>query len=220
MQEKLRVVMSKKSPVTLKPPSKKSLEKSSEISSLKHLQDTQIYIKNLFSFIGEDGSREGLYKTPERVAMLHETLYGGYKIDPKTILDSVFSDGLCNEMVIVRDIEFYSMCEHHLLPFFGKISIGYIPDKKVVGISNLSRLVEVFARRLQIQEKLTTQIADTIMQYLKPKGAMVVCEALHLCMAMRGNAKQNAKILTSAVRGLFQQDSRTRMEFMQLIKSQ
>lgn len=185
----------------------------------KHLLDTQNYIQNLFSFIGEDGNREGLHKTPERVAMLNEMLYSGYRIDPKTILDSVFSDGACNEMIVVKDIEFYSMCEHHLLPFFGKISIGYIPDKKVVGISNLSRLVEVFARRLQIQEKLTTQIADTIMHSLKPKGAMVVCEALHLCMAMRGDAKQNARILTSAVRGLFQQDSKTRMEFMQLIKT-
>ena len=185
----------------------------------KHLQDTQNYIQNRFSFIGEDGNREGLHRTPERVAMLNETLYSGYKIDTEKILDSVFSDGACNEMVIIRDIEFYSMCEHHLLPFFGKISIGYIPDKKVVGISNLSKLVEAFARRLQIQEKLTTQIADTIMNSLKPKGAMVVCEALHLCMTMRGNTKQDAKILTSAVRGLFQQDSRTRMEFMQLIKT-
>ncbi|WP_233715332.1 GTP cyclohydrolase I FolE [Helicobacter trogontum] len=184
-----------------------------------HIENTQNYMQNLFQFIGEDSNREGLVKTPERVAKLHETLYSGYAIDPNTILDSVFSDGACNEMVVVRDIEFYSMCEHHLLPFFGKISIGYIPDKKVVGISNLSKLVEVFARRLQIQEKLTTQIADTIMHSLKPKGAMVVCEALHLCMAMRGNAKQNSKILTSAVRGLFQQDSRTRMEFMQLIKT-
>ena len=184
----------------------------------KHLLDTQSYIQNLFSFIGEDGNREGLNKTSERVAKLNEMLYNGYKIDPENILDSVFSDGACNEMIVVQDIEFYSMCEHHLLPFFGKISIGYIPDKQVVGISNLSRLVEVFARRLQIQEKLTTQIVDTIMHSLKPKGAMVVCEALHLCMAMRSDSKQNAKIITSAVRGLFQQDSRTRMEFMQLIK--
>ncbi len=197
------------------PPQKKHITHNLK----QHMQDTQHYMQNLFAFIGEDGNREGLHKTPERVAMLHEMLYSGYKIDANKILDSVFSDGACNEMVVVRNIEFYSMCEHHLLPFFGKISIGYIPDKRVVGISNLSKLVEVFARRLQIQEKLTTQIADTIMQSLNPKGAMVVCEALHLCMAMRGNAKQDTKILTSAVRGLFQQDSRTRMEFMQLIKT-
>lgn len=199
--------------------SKNSISEKSNTHMQMHIENTQNYMQNLFQFIGEDSNREGLVKTPERVAKLHETLYSGYAIDPNTILDSVFSDGACNEMVVVRDIEFYSMCEHHLLPFFGKISIGYIPDKKVVGISNLSKLVEVFARRLQIQEKLTTQIADTIMHSLKPKGAMVVCEALHLCMAMRDNAKQNSKILTSAVRGLFQQDSRTRMEFMQLIKT-
>lgn len=199
-------------------PSKKGTQKKSKISKEEHIINTQNYMKNFFNFIGEDSNREGLINTPNRVAKLHEMLYSGYGINPNTILDSVFSDGVCNEMVVVRDIEFYSMCEHHLLPFFGKISIGYIPDKKVVGISNLSKLVEVFARRLQIQEKLTTQIADTIMKSLKPKGAMVVCEALHLCMAMRENAKQNSKILTSAVRGLFQQDSRTRMEFMQLIK--
>lgn len=199
--------------------SKKSISKMPKINIETHIKNTQSYMQDLFCFIGEDSKREGLIKTPERVAKLHEMLYSGYEIDPNSILDSVFSDGACNEMVVVRDIEFYSMCEHHLLPFFGQISIGYIPDKKVVGISNLSKLVEVFARRLQIQEKLTTQIADTIMHSLKPKGAMVVCEALHLCMAMRGNAKQNSKILTSAVRGLFQQDSRTRMEFMQLIKT-
>ena len=120
-------------------------------------------------------------------------------------------------MVVVKRIEFYSMCEHHFLPFFGDISIGYVPDKRVVGLSNLARLVEVFARRLQIQEQLTTQIADTLMEVLRPKGAMVVCEALHLCVAMRGVEKQNARVVTSAVRGLFKKDSRTRAEFMQLL---
>lgn len=185
----------------------------------KNLQDLESYFHNFCENIGEDTQREGLRKTPLRLFELYETIYCGYKQNPKEILDSVFNDGACNEMVIVKDIEFYSMCEHHLLPFFGKISIGYIPDKQVVGISSLARLVEAFARRLQIQENLTTQIADTIMQYLKPKGAMIVCEALHLCMAMRGVEKQNAKVLTSAVRGLFQKDSRTRAEFMQLIKT-
>ena len=132
-------------------------------------------------------------------------------------MDSVFSEGACDEMVVVKRIEFYSMCEHHFLPFFGDISIGYVPDKRVVGLSNLARLVEVFARRLQIQEQLTTQIADTLMEVLRPKGAMVVCEALHLCVAMRGVGKQNARVVTSAVRGLFKKDSRTRAEFMQLL---
>lgn len=179
----------------------------------------QSYFYKFCEHIGENAKREGLRNTPTRLIELCESIYCGYKQNPKEILDSVFNDGVCNEMVIVKDIEFYSMCEHHLLPFFGKISIGYIPDKHVVGISNLAKLIEVFARRLQIQENLTTQIADTIMEYLKPKGTMVVCEALHLCMAMRGIEKQNAKVLTSAVRGLFQKDSRTRAEFMQLIKT-
>ncbi len=182
-----------------------------------HAQATKNYIETLCELIGEDINREGLYKTSNRVSNLAELIYSGYNTDISKILDSVFSDGACNEMVIIKDIEFYSMCEHHLLPFFGKISIGYIPNKQVVGISNLAKLVEIFSRRLQIQENLTTQIADTIMQYLNPKGVMVVCEALHLCMAMRGTSKQNATIITSAVRGLFQKDSKTRIEFMQLV---
>ncbi len=181
-----------------------------------HTHCTNAYIESLCALIGENPKREGLLKTSQRLANLHEFLYSGYAYNPNEILNSMFSDGACKEMVVIKDIEFYSMCEHHLLPFFGKISIGYIPNKQVAGISNFANLVEVFARRLQIQENLTTQIADTIMESLNPKGTMVVCEALHLCMAMRGTQKQNAKIITSAVRGLFQKDSRTRTEFMQL----
>nr|WP_281271163.1 GTP cyclohydrolase I FolE [Helicobacter didelphidarum] len=184
-----------------------------------HLKNIESCMQSLCDMVGEDSNREGLIKTPQRVATLHNFLYSGYEYNPNEILSSTFNEGVCNEMIIIKDIEFYSMCEHHLLPFFGKISIGYIPDKQVVGISNFAKLVEIFARRLQIQENLTKQIADTIMESLRPKGAMVVCEALHLCMAMRGTEKQNAKILTSAVRGLFQKDSRTRAEFMQLIKT-
>ncbi|RDU73800.1 GTP cyclohydrolase I FolE [Helicobacter aurati] len=176
------------------------------------------YLDFFFQSIGENPQREGLKETSRRLIESNAFLYSGYAKNPNDILDSLFSEGACDEMVIVKHIEFYSMCEHHFLPFFGEISIGYIPDKKVVGLSNISELVEVFARRLQIQENLTTQIADTIMQVLKPKGTMVVCEALHLCMAMRGVEKQKARVITSAVRGLFKKDSRTRMEFMQLIK--
>lgn len=179
---------------------------------------TQNYFKSLCEKIGENATREGLKDTPNRLLELNEFLYSGYEFSPKDVLNSTFNDGVCNEMVIVKNIEFYSMCEHHLLPFFGKVSIGYIPDKSVVGISNLARLVEIFARRLQIQENFTKQIADSIMDTLKPKGAMVVCEALHLCVAMRGIQKQNARIITSAVRGLFQKDSKTRAEFMQLVE--
>ena len=158
-------------------------------------------IRAFFDYIGEDRDREGLLETPMRVIKSWEHL------------------GACDEMVVLKDIEFYSVCEHHLLPFFGKISIGYIPDSKVVGISKLARLVEVFSRRLQIQEKMTSQIADTIMEVLQPKGAMVVAEAKHMCMVMRGVEKQNSIMTTSAIRGLFKSDHRTREEFMGHIRS-
>ena len=176
-------------------------------------------IRAFFDYIGEDRDREGLLETHMRVIKSWEHLYSGYKSDPKEILGKCFSDGACDEMVVLKDIEFYSVCEHHLLPFFGKISIGYIPDSKVVGISKLARLVEVFSRRLQIQEKMTSQIADTIMEVLQPKGAMVVAEAKHMCMVMRGVEKQNSIMTTSAIRGLFKSDHRTREEFMGHIRS-
>lgn len=177
------------------------------------------YFDYFFKKIGENETREGLNQTPQRVEESWDFLYSGYHKDPKMALGSVFEQGACDEMVMIKHIEFYSMCEHHILPFFGHISIGYIPDKKVAGISGLVRLVEIYSRRLQIQERLTTQIADTIMEVLNPKGVMVVCEAQHLCMNMRGVQKQNAKINTSAIRGLFKSDSKTRSEFMQLLKS-
>lgn len=178
------------------------------------MQDT---IRQIFDYIGEDRNREGLKGTPDRVVRSWEHIYSGYSQDPHEVLSTVFEDGACDEMVVLKNIEFYSMCEHHMLPFFGSISVGYIPDRKVVGISKLARLVEVFSRRLQIQEKMTGQIADTIMEVLQPKGAMVVCEAKHLCMVMRGVEKQQSVMVTSAVRGLFKSDSRTREEFMGLI---
>lgn len=171
-------------------------------------------IRKIFDYIGEDRGREGLLETPKRVLKSWEHLYSGYKSNPKEILGRVFIEGACDEMVVLKNIEFYSICEHHLLPFFGKISIGYIPDSKVVGISKLARLVEVYSRRLQIQEKMTAQIADTLMEVLQPKGVMVVAEAKHMCMVMRGVEKQNSLMLTSAIRGLFKSDHRTREEFM------
>ncbi|PAF53357.1 GTP cyclohydrolase I FolE [Helicobacter sp. 13S00482-2] len=180
---------------------------------------TQDYFNYFFNKIGEDANREGLINTPSRIQESWDFLYSGYTQDPKTALGDVFRQGACDEMVMIKHIEFYSMCEHHILPFFGHISVGYIPDKNVAGISGLVKLIEIYSRRLQIQERLTTQIADTIMEVLKPKGVMVVCEAKHLCMSMRGVQKQNAKINTSAIRGLFKSDSKTRSEFMQLLKS-
>ncbi|SQB97569.1 GTP cyclohydrolase I FolE [Helicobacter fennelliae] len=167
--------------------------------------------------IGENPKREGLLQTPKRLRECEEFLYGGYKKDPALALGSLFKNNGIDEMITLRNIEFYSMCEHHILPFFGSISIGYVPNEYIAGIGGLAHLIEVFTRRLQIQETLTNQIADTIMEILKPKGVMVVCEAKHLCMSMRGLQKQNATIKTSAVRGLFKSDSKTRTEFLQLI---
>lgn len=170
--------------------------------------------KEFFNHIGENPNREGLLETPNRVIKSWGHLFSGYKQSPKEILKTAFSEGSCDEMVVLKHIEFYSLCEHHLLPFFGEISIGYLPKDKVVGISKLARLVEVFSRRLQIQEKMTAQIADTLMEELQPKGVMVVAEAKHLCMLMRGVEKQQGIMLTSAIRGAFKQDHRTREEFM------
>jgi GTP cyclohydrolase I len=177
-------------------------------------------IKNCIGIIlstFENESREGLQDTPERVARLYTEVFAGYTMNPKDILERVF-DSKQKEMVIVKDIEFYSHCEHHMVPFFGKVHIGYIPNGKVLGLSKFARLVDCFAKRLQIQENLTTQIADAIMQYLQPDGCMIVIEAQHLCMMMRGVEKQNSQTITSAVRGIFSSDLNARQEFLQLIK--
>lgn len=181
---------------------------------MKDSAPMQDYIKDFLEYIGENPHREGLLETPSRVINSWEHLFCGYTQDPKEILQTAFSEGSCDEMVVLKHIEFYSLCEHHLLPFFGDISIGYLPKDRVVGISKLARLVEVFSRRLQIQEKMTAQIADTLMEVLQPKGVMVVAEAKHLCMLMRGVSKQQSVMVTSAIRGTFRQDPRTREEFM------
>ena len=173
-------------------------------------------VTRILSAIGDDPEREGLRDTPVRVIKSWEKLYGGYHLNPADVLRTVFTDGHCDEMVVLRDIEFYSNCEHHMLPFFGKCHIGYLPDGRVVGLSKLARLVEVFARRLQIQERLTSQIADALQEHLSPKGVMVVMEAQHLCMLARGVEKQESVMVTSAVRGGFK-EATTRNEFMQLI---
>ena len=179
------------------------------------MQDT---IRQLLREIGEDPDREGLRETPRRVSQSLRFLTSGYGAD----LDHVINDALFtvqyNEMVIVRDVDFYSLCEHHLLPFFGKCHVAYIPDGKVIGLSKLPRLVDVFARRLQVQERLTSQIADVISERVAPLGVAVVMEATHLCMAMRGVQKQNSVTTTSAMRGVFHQDARTRHEFLELIR--
>ncbi len=177
----------------------------------------QTIIKQLLTKIGEDPEREGLVKTPERVEKAYDFLTRGYRQDPCQILESALFSVDCDEMVLVRDIEIYSLCEHHLLPFTGKCHVAYMPNEMVVGLSKIPRVVDVFARRLQVQERLTNQIADVLMQCLKPKGVAVVVEARHLCMMMRGVEKQNTVVSTSALRGLFKDNLPTREEFMQLI---
>lgn len=174
-------------------------------------------IRQILTDIGEDPDREGLLKTPERVRRSLEYLTRGYKQDVNSVIHGAIFNEDCDDMIIVRDIEFYSMCEHHLLPFFGKCHIGYIPQGKVFGVSKLARLVDVFARRLQIQERMTKQIAGQIMESVMPEGVGVVVEAQHLCMLMRGVQKQNSTMMTSCMLGSFRREQATRLEFLNLI---
>ena len=178
----------------------------------------QELVRQLLAELGEDPSREGLLNTPRRVEKALRFLTSGYTADVDTVLNNALFTVDYNEMVIVKDIDFYSLCEHHLLPFFGRCHIAYIPNGKVIGLSKIPRLVEVFARRLQIQERMTNQIAETIKEKINPLGVAVVIEATHLCMAMRGVEKQNSFAITSAMLGGFRSDARTRMEFLELIR--
>ena len=170
-------------------------------------------VSSFFRIIGEDESREGLVETPERVRLACDEIFAGYRQDPKKILKT-FSEDVCREMVLLKNCEFYSTCEHHLFPFFGHISVAYLPNRKIVGISKLARLVDCFARRLQIQERLTAQIADAIMDVLDARGAYVLCEATHFCMTSRGIRKQSASMVTSAIRGEFEKKESLRLEFL------
>ncbi len=176
-------------------------------------------ITDILKEIGEDPGREGLLDTPKRVAKAYEFLTSGYnkKID-KVLNGAIFTEKY-DEMVLVKNIDFFSLCEHHMLPFFGKVHVAYIPDGKIIGLSKIPRIVEVFARRLQVQERMTQQIADTINKYIQPVGVAVVSEAFHMCMMMRGVEKQNSSATASAVHGIFQEDARTRAEFLNLIST-
>jgi len=173
----------------------------------------------MMEHVGEDSQREGLLDTPQRVRKAYEFMYGGYKENPKEILSKALFSSSNDEMVLVKDIEFYSTCEHHLLPIIGRVHVAYIPDGKVVGLSKIPRVVNVFARRMQIQEQLTEQIADAIMDAIAPKGVAVVIQARHMCMEMRGVEKINSTTTSSALRGLFKKDEKTRSEFFSLINS-
>jgi len=177
---------------------------------------TNAFFNALCKKVGENPMRDGLLKTSERIATAYTNMLDGYTKSPLEALGSVFEDVACDEMIVLKRLPFYSICEHHLLPFFGHISLGYVPESRLVGISGLARLIDVFAKRLQIQESLTAQIADALFNEIKPKGVMVVCEARHLCLEMRNNSNQSS-IVTSALRGIFKRDSKTRGEFMRLI---
>jgi GTP cyclohydrolase I len=179
----------------------------------------QDLIRALLGALGEDPAREGLQQTPRRVEQSLRTLTSGYSADIDAVINGALFTVDYNEMVIVRDIDFYSLCEHHLLPFFGKCHVAYIPDGKVIGLSKIPRLVDVFARRLQVQERLTSQVAETLRSAVAPLGVAVVIEATHLCMAMRGVSKQNSVTTTSSMLGVFHEDARTRQEFLKLIQS-
>ncbi len=174
-------------------------------------------VQDILQLLGEDPSRQGLQRTPKRVAASLRYLTQGYRQDPARILNGAIFDEPYSEMVVVKDIEIFSLCEHHMLPFYGKAHVAYIPNGKIVGLSKIPRLVEVFAKRLQVQERLTMQIAESLMEALKPLGVAVVIEALHLCMAMRGVEKSNSSTVTSAMLGSFRNSDRVRTEFLSLI---
>jgi GTP cyclohydrolase IA len=181
-------------------------------------RDLRVHVRALLEAIDPEPDREGLERTPERVARALEFLTRGYAQDPREVINGALFAENYSEMIVIRDIDFFSLCEHHILPFFGKAHVAYIPSGKIIGISKLARLVEVFARRLQVQERMTTQIADTIEEQLSPIGVGVVLEAEHLCMRMRGVEKQNSKVVTSAMLGEFQRSQKTREEFMTLMR--
>ena len=177
-------------------------------------------VETLLEQLGEDPKREGLLKTPERVARSMRFLTQGYQENLDEVVNGAIFHEPCDEMVVVKDIEFYSMCEHHLLPFYGRMHIAYIPDGRVIGLSKLPRITEMYARRLQVQERLTNQVAEAVSRVLKPKGVAVISEAAHLCMMMRGVAKQASTATTSCMLGAFREDPRTRSEILSLLQQQ
>lgn len=211
------------------PPSGDGASHAVEFDSAPHYQRDDRYdgpttallarhVQRMLELLGEDPAREGLLKTPERVGKAYQFLLHGYDADPRAILTQALFEEAYSEMIVVRDIEVFSLCEHHMLPFFGKAHVAYIPDGRIVGLSKIPRVVDAFARRLQVQERLTVQIRDAIQEVLQPRGVAVVVEATHLCMVMRGVQKQNATTLTSAMSGAFETDSSTRAELMRLLR--
>ncbi|WIV19700.1 MULTISPECIES: GTP cyclohydrolase I FolE [Paenibacillus] len=180
-------------------------------------EQIEYHVEQILKLIGEDTNREGLLETPARVTRMYEEIFAGYEVDPKDVLGVTFDENH-EELVIVKDIVFYSQCEHHMAPFFGKIHIGYVPSGQIVGLSKLARLVEAVTRRLQVQERITSQIADILDEALKPNGVMVVVEGEHLCMCARGIKKPGSMTVTSATRGTFRENAASRAEFLSLLK--
>ena len=190
-----------------------------EVLEVPKGQEWEATVRLLLRLIGEDPTREGLRRTPLRVKKALQFLTSGYRQDPAKILRRSFRDIKHDEMIVVKDIDFFSLCEHHLVPFFGKCHVAYVPGKRIIGLSKIPRLVDAFARRLQVQEQLTTQIAEALNEHLKPLGVACVIEASHLCLMMRGVQKQNARAVTSAMLGAFRTSEKTRGEFLTLIRS-
>ncbi|MGH7805152.1 MAG: GTP cyclohydrolase I FolE [Candidatus Binatia bacterium] len=191
--------------------------KRSAPALVRRTESLESHVHEILRLLGEDPRREGLVKTPTRVARAYDFLTKGYGEDPRAVINGALFVEEYQEMIVCRDIDFFSLCEHHLLPFFGRATVAYIPKHHIIGISKLARLVEVFARRLQVQERLTTQIAATLMEELDPLGVGVVLRAEHLCMRMRGVEKQNSTVVTSAMFGVFRMNHETRQEFMTLL---
>ncbi len=202
-------------PAQAKPPIFDDYDTDSEESYDAGFEDI---VRQMLVRIGEQPDRQGLQRTPLRVAKAMDFLTSGYNMTVQDVVKNAVFDEQCEEMVIVKDIEFYSMCEHHILPFFGKAHVAYLPNNKVIGLSKVARIVDVFARRLQVQERLTNQVADAMMEILNPHGVAVIMEASHFCMMMRGVQKQNSSTVTSAMRGSFRENARSRAEVMDLIK--
>ena len=200
------------------PPPGSNSDPATALERSTDLAEMQDAVRGLLDEVGENPDREGLLKTPERVAKSLRFLTHGYEVDAKELLQGALFESDTDEMVVVKDIELYSLCEHHMLPFFGRAHVAYLPRKKIVGLSKLPRVVDVFSSRLQVQERLTTQVAEAIQEALNPRGVAVLIEAQHLCMMMRGVAKQNSSTVTSCMLGGFRNDPKTRTEFMEIVR--
>ncbi|MDR9500109.1 MAG: GTP cyclohydrolase I FolE, partial [Hydrogenovibrio sp.] len=193
-------------------------ELSVEKMDLAHKQGIEAAVREILIHVGEEPDREGLQRTPERVARMYDEILAGYVVDPVALMNDALFDMVYDEMVVVKDIEFFSMCEHHILPFFGRANVAYVPRQKVIGLSKLPRIVDMYARRLQVQERMTRQIAELIEEVLNPQGVAVVIEASHMCSMMRGVKKEHARMVTSAMLGSFRESESTRNEFLHHLK--